>query len=779
VLLPDTDWSLPVHELAVQGVLRVQHDVPPWRGFERLEIRELSWRYADSAIEASGGWQDGVFSLQARTDGLAMPLLWHGLRPLDASVAWHRWLASMHDGRITHAQAQIEFPWRKPWQAWPTAQHGDALRFQVQGDVQQVDIALGLGGDVLRDVRAHVELDQEALQAQIEDCRLPQQVGHASARLHLPWETLLLDIKGRAAVDVDKLMRWQTVEILSEMDWRQAAAEGEFHVLWPATSAQAKDIEVLLRPKDAWQLIVHKVPLNARGGRVRWGLHTGLAVEEMQVQTALSEGSVSLAAQRADDGEWRVRDLQARLTAGFAGLVSAFELPVAGAGGKLRLELRIDEGRLTGRIDLGAASWRNLLGTSKRAGMPEMVNLAGALRYAPHGIVVLHEIRGDGTRLQLTGNGRLERDEFVLHFTHVQSGAFNGALLIHFPLGAQPWRLDVDARYLDRSALPQSLSEATQVKPWRLHARIDRFNWGEAELEGVEMQLASRAGSEGRFHADYIQTSGIDLRQVRCVFALPGQGQIDVRELTAELEKQRFYLSALLRAAQDGGVAWHGFAMVSGDFGQLMRKGGLSERFVGGQMRAVFLGSGVLLRDQPWWRGLNGRLRLRVDDGRILEGGAMTKLLALLSLADLPRLLIGQRKDLVGPGLMYERLQMEGVLNNQHFEIYNLAMRATALDMAGRGSLDFAQDTIDLLMIVHPLQNLDALLNRIPLLRDVLGGKSHSLLSKVFRMRGKMADAVVEEASPAEREQAESRVVEGLFSLPDQWFGDGQGAPAR
>lgn len=779
-LFPNSPWALPARTLAARGMLRCRAGSAPWQGFSAWKISELTWRYGDNALVASGGWARGVFSLQARTDSLAMPLLWQGLRPLDSSAEWRQWLGSMHDGHVTQARAKVEFPWPRPWAAWPEASAlDDGLRFRVQGDVQGADIALGLAGDVLRQVRARVSLDEQALDAQILDCQLPEQVGRAHAKLHLPWSTLLLDIQGKGRVDPARLARWQAREMLRHADWRAGMALAEFHIQWPAASAHPKDIRVALQPEGEWRMVVHQVPLDARDGRLSWDLHGGLTVTGMQVQTGLGKGTVSLSANKDEAGDWQVRDLQARFDADLANIVAAFELPVAGAGGRLDMALDIKDGRLQGRIDMTRAAWRNLLGTSKERGLGEVVNLAGKIQYGAPTAWLLSDIRGQGTRLQLQGAGRLERDEFTLHFTHVQSGAFNGAVLIRFPLGDKPWRLDVDARFLDRSALPETLVRAAHVKPWRLHARIDRFNWGEAALQGVEMRLDSGAGSEGRFHAGYIQTSGMNLQQVDCAFVLPGGGTIDVRELTAEIEKQRLYLSALLLPADGGGVAWHGFAMVSGDFGQLMRKGELSQRFIGGQMRAVFLGAGILLRDQPWWRGLSGRLRLRVDKGRILEGGAMTKLLALLSLADLPKLLIGQRKDLVGPGMMYERLQMEGVLRDQHFEIYNLAMRASALDMAGRGSLDFKRDTIDLLMIVHPLQHLDALLGKIPLLRDVLGGKSHSLLSKVFRMRGKMADAEVKEVPASEREQAKARVVEGLFSLPDRWFGGGQVAPAK
>ncbi len=777
-LMPRSIWSMPVNRLSIQGDITAMAGVAPWHGFERFDIAALSWQYGDNTITATGGWQQGALSLHAKSSHLDMPLLWQALRPL-GEAEWHQWLASMHAGHIRHAEARITMPWAQPWHSWPDAkvlQKG--LKYHVQGDVDDVDIALGLNDEKLLHMRAAVELDESGLQADIRRCDLPDDIGTAAATLRLPWSTLMLDINGEADADMTRLARWQAPEVLEHSSWQQGESHASFRILWPAISAQAESIQVTLQPKTQWRLTVHKVPLTAADGLVRWDLQGGVAVEKMRISTGLAEGLLSISAMRDASGDWGMQTLHASLNSSLARAVAGFDLPIADAGGAVAIKLDIDKD-LQGRIDLENASWGNLLGTSKQAGTPLTILLRGKIsKRNGQSMLSISDIHNEGDLIQLRGFGSIEQQAVVLNLKTLQTGAFNGALFIQSPFGNAPWTLDVDARFLDRSALPKSLPRATQSKAWQLQARIDRFNWGEAALSGISLKLDSRAGSQGQFRAHHIHTSELDLMNTQCTFVLPGKGLIDVRELTAELEKQRLYLSATFGPEPGGGLFWRGFARVSGDFGHLMEKGGLSKRFLGGRMQAMFSGQGIMMREQPWWQGLKGRLRLRVDEGRILEGGSLTKLLALLSLADLPRILLGQRKDLTGPGLLYDRLQMEGLLNNQHFEIYNLAMRATALDMAGRGALNLQKNTIDLLMIVHPLQNLDAMLNRIPLLRDILGGKSHSLMSKVYHMQGSLEDAVIEEATPKESESAASRVVEGLFSLPGQWFGDTENAPA-
>jgi len=101
-----------------------------------------------------------------------------------------------------------------------------------------------------------------------------------------------------------------------------------------------------------------------------------------------------------------------------------------------------------------------------------------------------------------------------------------------------------------------------------------------------------------------------------------------------------------------------------------------------------------------------------------------------------------------------------------------VGMRSSAMDLAGHGSLDLATSHIDLIAVIHPLQNLDVLLGKIPLLRDVLGGASHSLVRKVYRLHGPFSNAVVEKIKPEEAGLASPGIIERLFTLPDIWFGE-------
>ena len=768
------DFSLPLTQLTARLELTGGRDKPdaPFR-LTAASLHELHWQQESNDITASGSWQQGMLTLDAQASQLAMPLIWSWLKPF-GEADWQAWLARMQHGLATDAKAHIELPWQQPLAGLPTGRELAAVRYRVTGKVDDADIALGLASaDELTGTAADIELDESGLHAHVRQAMLPLDIGQASGELLLPWNTLELNINGTAKVDAARLGAWQAPELLDGTQWQQAASHVNFMLRWTPPQAEPTEATVVLQPESEWQLNVGGLPVIASGGTLQWDKQKGLSMNSMQVRTPHMLGKLSIAASRNAAGLWQVDSAAADITSDFATLAEHFELPVGGATGSLQTRLSYD-GQWHGNLDLTDAGWDNLLGSAKPAGRAYHVELTGSADAgSPFGNIHIDRIDSSGDALELHGSGRITPEGLNLKLDRIKSTFFDGGMQIRAPFGPSvPWELDVNAALLYRKALPTELSSATTTtKPWALRANIDHFIWNEASLSGVSIQLASSEGSVGVIEAKQIHTAQTDLMNVRSMFALPGGGRIDLRHLSADVEKQQISLSATLEPATDGGMHWQGFAEISGDFGHLMHEGKLSDRFTGGQMHALFSGRGIVMREQPWWQGLDGRLRLRVDNGHIQEGGSLTKLLAAFNLADLPKLLTGQRPDLAGPGLMYDRLQMEGIIDGKNIAIRNVVLRSAAFDLAGRGKLDVKAGTIDLLIIARPLQNLDALLSKIPLLRDILGGAAHSLMRKVYRMHGQFSDATVESVDPQQVGLASPGLVESLLNLPQLWFG--------
>ncbi|MFQ5344581.1 MAG: AsmA-like C-terminal domain-containing protein [Mariprofundus sp.] len=768
-VMPETLYTIELNRMHARANVDVRQD----HAFqmESIVIDKLNWTLGENRIDAQGQWQDGVLKLEAKSDHLGMPLIWSWLRPL-GEKDWQHWLSLMESGVASHVKASVTLPWAEPMYSWPETEAWDAMQYHLQAEVDDADLALGLSDDALLHSRVQLNMDQQGLLATFLDTELPRNLGHASGKVEVPWDTLELHISGHSIADVAALLQWFGPESIADWEWHDSRANSTFRLLWDPNQSTPKQAGVTLHPEGDWHVTVQGEPLQLSGGEVQWDQDTGLVFRDMHVNGEHFDVGLSLA--MAPAGEtWNIISLNASGKGDMAPLAAYFQMPLDHAGGTVSSDLSFD-GQWSGTLDLQDASWAHLLGSSKKAGDPLLFRCQGALDLKGK-LTTIHlnqlTSQGNNTIKLQAGSASINRDGLKAQLKGVHTPSFSGSLDVDVPFGSKrPWKIDVYARYLNRNALPESLDYSGQPvdKDWQLRADIDQFDWDGARMSGVHIRMSSNQGSVGILEAAQIHTSRLDIMDVDARFSLMGQGRVELRKLSASVEKQHLTMSATLSPNQGGGMQWRGFAELSGDFGHMMKFSEFSSRFLKGESHIIFSGKGVILRDQPWWQGLDGRLRMRVDKGRILEGGSITTLLSVINLSKLPALLVGQREDITGPGLMYQRLQMEAIMQNQNIRIRNMVMRSSAIDVVGRGELDVQKALIDLYLIVKPLQNLDALISKIPLLRDVLGGRSHSLMSKVYHMYGPFADAKVEQVEPES-----AGFVERLMSLPNAWFGSG------
>lgn len=746
----------------------------------QVEIRSLGWELGESLASATGLWRDGVLSLSASSSRLAMPIIWQGLRPLGGK-AWHAWLASMQHGAASEVRAELELPWTDPLHAAPSEEHMAAMRYQVSGHVKDADISLGIHEDFITRTEADVELDQQGLKAMIVSTKLPHDVGDAGGVLQMPWETLILHIDGHGEVDGGRLHRWMDEDGAAAMHWQQAAAHANFSIQWLPDEPLPKKAYIKLQPTAPWGLEFNGMPLRVDSGELAWRFGGGIEFSNVVWATPHLDIRTNVTAAKNDLDQWQVVSMRSRAEGRLDGLVSYFLLPIESATGQIRMALDFD-GQWRGKIELKDAAWENLLGTRKESGEAMTVSYTGT-----NGVkqgrqaLLLGNIRCKERLLRLHGSGDVSASGLRLNLEQVETASFSGSVVVQAPFGPDPWELDVKAAYLNRNALPASLSQNADAngKPWALRAELERFIWDDAEIKGASLRLASASNSIAVLKASSLRSGELAVDNISTIFSMPGGGKVDLRSFRAEMNGLHLALSATLTPESKRGMHWRGFAELEGDFGNMMKRTELSTVFEHGNMHALFSGQGEFLSDQPWWKGLDGRLRLRVDNGRVMKGGTLSKFFAAISIADLPSLFFGRRDDLTKPGLGYKRLQMEAVLHGKIVQLHKLAMRASAMDVAGKGAMDLDSSEVDLTLVVRPLQNLDAILSKMPIIRDVFGGAAHSFIRRVYRMHGPIADAEVDRISPEDAGLAAPGMIEQLLNLPEKWFGKKEPIAAR
>lgn len=769
-LLPTPEIAIPFDRIEGSGSATASPapDSPSPLAMAKLE--RLLWQHGQDRASIAGDWHDRQLKLKLKSASLAMPQLWRWLMPISSNPQWVRWLAEMQQGRATSDQGELSLQWNDLL-APPQPGALQSLRFSVRAQAKDVDIALAIGGDRLSQIAGEATVNEHSLNAHIRHCQLPGAIGTLRGDLHIDdLSQAKLDIRGRTHADVGALVSWLDPYAVPDLVWQQAPAQGTIRLLWDPLQDQPELGEARLFPTAPWLLHYQKIPITLAGGRVFWSRNSGIFLRDFAYDSNHWDGRLDLALREIDQ-QWQLTRLKLATEGDLGEVFNRYQLPAEGVAGPVRAEL-LYLGNWHGRVDLTDCSWSNLLGGKKEKGAPLSFEFSGSR--SDKGVSI-EQMRSSGDRYKLGGIGEISTDGLLLKLTGVRAPAFAGNININAPFGDATLAIDVAATYLNRQALPQEISEQRSdfAKSWQLQALVDRFVWDDATIGGGLISIGSNPGSVGFFKAKTIDFGNMHLRDSEASFLLSGHGGIDVRHLATHMEDQNLTLAAQLTPNPDGGMFWQGIALLDGNFGHLASRSGLSDKLEGGVMHARFDGQGIVLRDLPWWQGMRGKLHLRVDHGRIREGGVATKILALANLADLPKLLIGARPDLRGNGLFYDRLQVDASMKEEKVGIDSLVMRSTALDLSGRGAIDLRDMLINALVVIQPMQNIDALLERIPLLRDLLGGKSHGILRKIYSISGSLADAKVVEISPEEGESASPGLIESLFSMPEKKFDHG------
>jgi len=752
----------------------------------RIEWQQFDWRNGDHHLAASGEWRDGVLKLALLAETLNLNTL-ASLTEGRVDDDWQAWISALQ-GKAHKLRGELKLVQTDAWHM-PQFDRLTPGDLQLSAQLSNASVALKNPNELLEQLNGTLNIDANGLAMDVRSVVLPHQAGTVRGKLlvadlHKP----VFAIEGQGTVDVGRCEQWLNPGDMPQVVWKSAQADAHFSFNWPMSAVLPDKGEAKLTPKPQWQIEIMQQLVSLRGGILRWQADGGLHFSNMNVRYDGLDGTFDMQLKKDTQAVWQLAGLRLESTGDFAALATRFHLPLDSASGRYKGQLVFNTGqqkkdtwKLT--VNLDDAAWQHLLGANKKTGKPYTLTMRGIQNNTGF---VMHRIQSTGSAPFISGNGSINEKRLALHISALQTPAFSGAVSITAPFDDAPLEINIDSDFLDQAALPQRMPEVrtladipsvnTVKRKWVMRGNFSRIRWDAVSIRGVRVKFASSSQGIGSLEADALDAAQFSMQRVRLLFHLAANGKVDIRRLTGQVLGQKLHLSAVLQPQAGGGLRWTGFANVSGDFSQIIHRLDASKLFKGGMVHALWSGSGLIQENKPWWNGMHGRLRLRSNDGRILEGGTMTKLLAVLSLTDLPKFLTGKRKDITGPGMLYKRLQLESTVNGEQAEIRRLAMRASALDLAGKGNINLADGNVDLYVTARPLQNLDSFIRMIPLLRDVILGPAKSIFRKVYHVHGPLYNAKVEAATPKQAGLPESGLLEQLISLPGRWFDDGKNA---
>lgn len=129
-------------------------------------------------------------------------------------------------------------------------------------------------------------------------------------------------------------------------------------------------------------------------------------------------------------------------------------------------------------------------------------------------------------------------------------------------------------------------------------------------------------------------------------------------------------------------------------------------------------------------------LRLRIDEGRVIHGTVLPKVLKVLNLPAL----LKDRVDLDHGGIPFDRVSATVTAENGLLRSENIVFDSPVVEISAAGTLDMAADELDLALAVSPLEAYADLVENIPLFGTLFAGDRPGLTTALFEVKGPRND---------------------------------------
>lgn len=168
-------------------------------------------------------------------------------------------------------------------------------------------------------------------------------------------------------------------------------------------------------------------------------------------------------------------------------------------------------------------------------------------------------------------------------------------------------------------------------------------------------------------------------------------------------------------------------------------------------------------------RTATGNLSLKIERGKLRRFSTLAKVFSLLNVS---QLLTFRLPDMVSEGMPFNQITAtigvkDGVLTSHDFFINSNAMH---LSMVGK--INIVKEDLDLLIGVQPLQTVDKVISRIPVVGWVLTGGDGSLITTYFEAKGSWADPQVTAIPVKSIASGTLDIFRRVFELPVRLFTD-------
>ena len=164
-----------------------------------------------------------------------------------------------------------------------------------------------------------------------------------------------------------------------------------------------------------------------------------------------------------------------------------------------------------------------------------------------------------------------------------------------------------------------------------------------------------------------------------------------------------------------------------------------------------------------------GSMKLHIEEGSLRRFATLSKIFSILNVSQLLKL---QLPDMVSGGMPFNEITgtisiQDGVISSN-----NLFLDSDAMNISAVGKLDMVKEELDATIGVQPLQTVDKVVSRIPIVGWILTGRDKTFITAYFEAKGKVEDPKVSAIPVKSLAKGVFDIFKRVFELPARLITD-------
>src|SRR6185369_5579346 len=155
--------------------------------------------------------------------------------------------------------------------------------------------------------------------------------------------------------------------------------------------------------------------------------------------------------------------------------------------------------------------------------------------------------------------------------------------------------------------------------------------------------------------------------------------------------------------------------------------------------------------------------RLHASKGSLRQFPILSKIFSILNVSQLFKLKL---PDMVSEGMPYNDIKGTLLFKNGIMSSKDLFVASNAMNISMIGGYDYVNDNLDSTVGLQPLQTVDKVVSKIPIVGWILTGKEKSLISTYFEVKGKLGSPNVSAIPVKALGKGVLGIFQRVFQLP-------------